>query len=393
MKANQQMNPTKNLFISLFFLVIYSCNLKEEKPHTEHDYILTKLDTISLNLDNYTIPKFSNIQCFENGSSVYLAVQNKNANTILLYDVTNSPFLAKRIQFEKEGNNGIGQLNSFLVHNLDSIFLYNFYQYRVFLSDSSGIINNKFNLISQEKNIGEYSSLPFSLQPIRPSAFIGDTLYIPAIPDYSPYKSNYSVNGLIIALNIKNGNYDYMYTKFPDIYKEGYFGQSHQVPFNCFDLSSNIVFSFPIDESIYIGSNGQFVSNHYASSDFFKKVKPMKNYTIDFNEISKQLYGQYYFSLILKDKFRNVYYRFLEYPMDIENNFDYSSIITGGSPKRETEVIILDINFKVIGNCKLPRNSYYLYDSFVHPKGLSIAYDNEPNEDKRSYHVFELKKK
>ena len=90
------------------------------------------------------------------------------------------------------------------------------------------------------------------------------------------------------------------------------------------------------------------------------------------------------------DKYRDVYYRFVELPYELKQNespFD--------DPKgREFSIIIIDKDFNIIGETKFPGNKYFYKMSFVGRDGLYISENNLANpefdEDKLVFACFKL---
>ena len=92
------------------------------------------------------------------------------------------------------------------------------------------------------------------------------------------------------------------------------------------------------------------------------------------------------------DKYRDVYYRFAEMPCELAKDEDPYSEFT---PKaREFSVIILDKDFRIIGETKFPGNKYFIRMSFVGRDGLYISENNLANpdfdEDKLVFACFAL---
>ena len=93
---------------------------------------------------------------------------------------------------------------------------------------------------------------------------------------------------------------------------------------------------------------------------------------------------------VMYDKYRNVYYRFVEHPCELAPNEGYMD-----PPKRrEFSVIIFDKDFRIIGETKFPGNKYFIRMSFVGRDGLYISENNLANpefdEDKLVFACFKL---
>ena len=90
------------------------------------------------------------------------------------------------------------------------------------------------------------------------------------------------------------------------------------------------------------------------------------------------------------DKFRDIYYRFVEHPCKLSTEDAYSH-----TPKdREFSVIIFDKDLRIIGETKFPGNKYDNRMSFVGRDGLYISENNLANpefdENKLVFACFKL---
>lgn len=107
---------------------------KNEKSKTYH---LESIDQIALEIDE-TTPNFSmGLQYFAEGDQEWIFNINWNTNSLQMYDLESGD-LVKTIPFEKEGDQGVGELMTFHVHTLDSIFLFPFQGTSFSLVDGSG---------------------------------------------------------------------------------------------------------------------------------------------------------------------------------------------------------------------------------------------------------------
>lgn len=95
---------------------------------------------------------------------------------------------------------------------------------------------------------------------------------------------------------------------------------------------------------------------------------------------------------LMYDKYRDVYYRFAEMPCELADNEDpYDNF----APRaREFSVIVLNKDFRIIGETKFPGNKYFYKMSFVGRDSLYISENNLANpefdEDKLVFACFKL---
>jgi hypothetical protein len=191
------------------------------------------------------------------------------------------------------------------------------------------------------------------------------------------------------------------------------------------DLKNDIVKSLPlkypkelVDKDIFnmtsLWENGHNNSYVYLSSILpyffvtrdlseFKVVPIQTKYKLDLpenlskfgNDINgtyKYVYGKDWFSGLMYDKYRECYYLLVQKRIEdvkaediSRTNFVYPNCL----------IIILDKNFKHMGDAHFPENIYSFKDMFVTKEGVYISEDNVNNptysEDAMRFRLFKLK--
>jgi hypothetical protein len=98
---------------------------------------------------------------------------------------------------------------------------------------------------------------------------------------------------------------------------------------------------------------------------------------------------------MIYDKYRDVYYRIAYPETEMENGENYLEIFRTG--RKNFSIIILDKEFKIIGETLFPDYTYISNTMFVSEKGLFIRSNHHKSaafeEDKLIFDCFELSKK
>ena len=138
-------------YFFIFFAVLFiSCTntvrvKNEKKGKLTATHYLALSEEKKILLDYETAPRPPYMQMFEdsNGKRT-LTFLNPYINGIYFYDYENAVFTGK-IEYEKEGPNGIRWLEAYYIKNLDSIYVYN-RPIELALTDSTGRVKQRISL-------------------------------------------------------------------------------------------------------------------------------------------------------------------------------------------------------------------------------------------------------
>jgi hypothetical protein len=163
----------------------------------------------------------------------------------------------------------------------------------------------------------------------------------------------------------------------------------------CYD-GKRLLYSFYMDENLHVTDltygEERIVSarSKYVEKLTFHKMTddPEKNSMIFLNEISC-------YRNIIYDKYRDVYYRFVQLGAErISNKEIKATEIWRNGPARFS-IIILDKNLNIIGETLFPEYTYNTKVTFVHKNGLYICNSHilSPDFDENilSFKCFTLK--
>jgi hypothetical protein len=172
---------------------------------------------------------------------------------------------------------------------------------------------------------------------------------------------------------------------------EEYYDKVHGAFFSHHSMTKNnkgqIIISYPIDSEIEVFDLSKNVrERHYAGSQYFHKIPDWS--TPDSNEDERFYIESDSYREILFDPWRLLYYRFAYRKV---NYYDHQNKRVDWNYKIPS-IIILDQDFKKIGECDLSVNTYYTRNTFVGPEGLYISINHNENknadENKLSFQLF-----
>ncbi|MCI1648965.1 MAG: DUF4221 domain-containing protein [Bacteroides sp.] len=306
----------------------------------------------------------------ENGHE-YLAFDNQGTE-ILLYDMQSQKMI-KKVRFEKEGSNGIGNINSFFIKDFHHIYIPSPSD-GLYVTDTTAVIKQhiRFSDFRGKDQLVRFFSRTSNYTPI---CFLHNGVYIsqPVNPmlnveyvDQNPVGALLdSISGMKIVTPLKY--HSHIPVKNLPHYVRGTLVSC------CFD-GSQLIYSFDSTDSLFtLSADFRQIKAYYAKSRYISKVKIESIQDVDFSRILKKNCEDAAYGNILYDKYRKVYYRFA-YPqteMDGRDVSKYLDILHWGS--KSFSIIILDKNFQVIGETKFSDFTYNSRMFFIREDGLYLS--------------------
>jgi len=369
--------------IIILFFVLESCD-NQDKKRIETGNEVTLVPTgeiLKLPIDNNTTLDCMAMFYFrdrETGKE-YLTYLNSYKNEIHFYDLKLQK-LESKVTCALEGPNGVGKVSGFKVINRDSIFLT--LGYSIVLIDSKGQIIDKFSY--KETKNGNLPIPYFSTSRVYwPLVVKSKILYIPQELSFDlPYMLNDAIwpspnSKVCLIVNMINKKNEYLPMKHPLANEVGL----NTVHFSREFDGNYFIYSFFDDPNVYVTRDHTHVEEYYAPSIYFDKIVHLKyksmpsfeKYNID--HITRSSYHN-----IIYDTKRKVYYRFVKLLDKYEKGDDMMRLV---KYPRNFSIIVLNKDFQVIGETKLPPGTYEYKNFFVAEKGLylSINHIDNPNLD------------
>lgn len=279
-------------------------------------------------------------------------------------------------------SDSFGEINSYFVHSLDSIFFLQ--EYRVFLSDKNGQIFFEKPINQQEEEEQVFYHNSASAYPI---------IYYPESNTINLRRLNMKTNRFDKAyFDLKPDAYFSMESDstfigeitFPSNFKKECWGDIH----NYYKTTNNKlnVFSFEADENLYvedlstkrirkIACKSRFQKNRILPFD--PKDSEESNMIFDYINVS-QVYLK-----IMYDPFKNLYYRFFWKENKIKDDKGNYTVYVD----KELVLMVLDEDFNILDELDL-KNEYHWFQSFVTSKGICIFKKNQPPKSTKEYGIF-----
>ena len=384
----------KCIVLCLGLGLLYSCSSGNKKQFLVPDINIEEADDIVFALDDSTVQNMEYLQLFQRNDSDILAFTNEYDNAIVFYDYKTRKYLG-RTEFAKEGNNGIGTIFSFYYLNQDSIYLYNFTTYSLFLANARGEVVMKKDLhtipnLSKDSLFFAPQLFPRTNSPLRK---IGDELLIAGFFMNEQAGEN-SVNRPVMAHYDLSRNTLRFSDSYPSMYHKGNWGGdfTYRNPFYTLSPKNEIVLGFAADHNIRVhGKDEMEYHEYYAGVGGDFEITPIAK-DIAMNTIAREIVNRHYtrtlsYQAIVYDKYRKVFYRFALMPDDNIKPFS-------NNPHQSFSIIILNKDYEIIGETKFPGNTYTHHLCFVGKKGLYISENNENNpqfdENKLVFRCFTL---
>ncbi|WP_221407661.1 DUF4221 family protein [Thermoflexibacter ruber] len=345
-------------------------------------------------LDSVTAPHSTCIQYLENfflaeKQADFLATLNMNDNSIIFYDYEIGSMKSK-IKFFKEGEQGVGSIFGFSIINQDSILIHRYHGMQLYLVNSKAQVLKSYKLSSD--------NFPFSVFPAstsNPINKIHNYVYMNSDGKLDPNNAKVDLKGIVACIDINTGKIvPKLY--YPEIYKIGIWTPEFLTSYHTPPLfKEQVVFSFPIIDSIYVTDYNDYVGKYYAGSKFQNSpIKPLSTQLGSglppYEQREKYRLSQLYYGAIYYDEFQKYYYRFCFLPI---SESDYVSGVPLKSKEQKVSIIILDSSFNKVGEVDLEAYKYNPYMVFINKNGLHIALKANGNEDNLIFEIFKVVKK
>jgi hypothetical protein len=363
------------------------------KSKYEERYTLSPGSDLVIPLKENSRNFSSCIQYFIQNGTSYLAVKNDNTNSIGIYNLDNKE-LSNLIKIQTEGENMLFNMTGFLMFSLDSVYAITSMPKMIGLVNSYGEVLKK---ISYDMDINGRHTVPTLAFGRYHAILKGSTLFL------SQEYRTHSTSGILtdsvrmtsyicVSVNVNNGECVSSELTYP----EELIGKdvSGMEVTRTIGYDGTFIYHFGIIEALFLTKDHQK----------FKKVPLETNYYLRFEEIHfpyiydmingvKSMLEHDKVYSILYDQYREIYYIIVR---KRENRFEGESDFMTKFMYPHSLIIILDKDFKHLGELVLPENQYSCQMVFVAPEGLYIS-DDHPNnpdfdEDFMRFRLFKLTK-
>lgn len=390
---------TKYNFI-FYSIMMLSCTHtvtvnNEKRGELTATYHLVVNDEKRILLDNETAPCSPYIQMIEDTTGTrLLTFLNPYKNSIYYYDYEKE-FIIGRINYEKEGPNGILWPTGYYIKNMDSIYVYNRRMLEIALTDSAGRVKRRISLRDDQQ--GDIWTLYFPqylFNTVIPIIEIQGMLILTGFYHSSISSKMIDLFLFTACIDIKTSEIKFMF-KYPgELYgsDSNWEGGLATLVYPEISPTGEIIHSFPVSHDLYITSwNSAMYKTVYAGSNTASTI-----HSIDWETdstpaevILAHIAREDMYTAIRYDSWRKVYYRILL--KGIPN-------ATHSTPKEKKPItiIIMDEQFNYLGETVIGDGEQWNWKNiFVTREGLNIEYlsEDDLDEDYMIFKIFTIEKK
>ncbi len=332
-------------------------------------------------------------QYFTNNDTNYLAILNTNYNSIDIYDLDKQK-LYKKIKVEEEGVNAFPGKFGFVIKNMDTIILISNWPPGVAIIDRIGKIKRRISFEKIEN--GQFVPLAIPLMG-QHGIISGNVLQLfneLAVRKYSGKFTTEDNNLLRIAssIDLRNGNVKLVPQKYP----EKLIGKDIFNASKCWEKGYNdcYVFSFSIFSDLFVTQNfSKFQVIPIQTNYLMKLPENMYKFATDLHGFLTYERTTDAVRDIHYDPYRECYYIVVRKREDEIHNKEFS---LKNTLYPDCFIIILDKDFKHLGDVYFPKGIYNFSNMFIHKLGVYISEDHVDNptytEDTMRFRLFRLKR-
>lgn len=346
---------------------------------------------LSFTLDSLSAPSSPSVSFFSTRKEEYLSLLNTVNSSIDVYDIKTRK-LSKRVNLFKEGPNGIGntaQISHSLI-SLDSVLVLNPSTSSFFIVDGSGKVIYKASNVLDYQDDRSVEEHPRG-STAEPLVYFNNKIYSSGVLLGLTLDNHQKMKCMIIH-DTKSKETKNVFPR-PTSYNKGNWGGNCMMDFCYYTFnkrSNKFVYSFPVDDVVYETDHNSPTKAYYAKSVNFDEVLPMYDDKLQKPDHKKSIIYDYttsHYYKIVHDPYRKVYYRFTL----LGNTNDEIDNPEIGYNQQES-VIIMNENFRKIGENIIPRGNYVYHNFFVNKDGLYMLMQPSllDDENKMVYIKFNL---
>ena len=362
----------------VFFLCLSACggygqNVNIERTNTTELVGLIMSGEIIFRLDSLTSDFFVASQYIPEMSAYSFLSNRKEIN---IYDYQTGELLDK-IPLK------IPQPTSYAFIGTDSVLILDYESRMLSICDTQGEVSRTFGIDNGIK----YPPL-LSITGISPVVIEGEYVSLFGKIGGGNFDKNDDNRKVLTTINTSS-----MVTSrsmpYPEIYEKNWGRGLFSWVYGEYNSNTKrYIFSFPADHYIYVmDSSFSHIDKYYCGSTLIESTQylrtPKRIPVSSYNETRHFVETDSY-SRIVYDSYNNVYYRFAELKSKYEGVLGW---------KKDISVIIMDENFRVIGETYIGKlSSSFRYGIFVNENGLHLPKD-EKDENVLVFHIYKLSKK
>ena len=365
---------------------VLNCPKNILKISKKYNVSINKVKTLQLNLDSSLIVNENTMIQFIPDLNE-LVMNDKQNNRLLIYRLSKGVDITAKIlnlSINKKGFQG------FYYKSKDSIYLYDYTDHTLYLTNSKGVIVKKFTFEDTilRKTFDFNPSLPY-ISNMSPLIINGDEILATGFMDGEHEKEVFTGRTIRTRLNTKTREIKYDLT-YPKIYeKRNWGGEMFRSVYSFYNDEKRLhILSFPADHDITVINERNEISYFPAYSN----KHPVCNQPLNMKKSDLALQKRYFplnhfldnvsYRGIIYDKFNELYYRFTELPEGDKDDIFKS---------KKTIMLIFDKEFNYVAEFDLPK--YLLTEnSFVTSEGIFFLNTSNKNENIAEYEQYKITK-
>jgi hypothetical protein len=377
----------KKTFYYLFLILLtLSCkqeNKNDSVKNSKDTNYLKIVDSVVFSIGSKVYYKSFQTHVFKSFDTTLLYRSNFLNQSIDIIDFTNKSMINSKTfaGIQKFGG------SAFIPLSKDSIFLGSLMG-EIYIKNNDSLVTK--NIGNKRMNeIRFYGKNPFKPIQIDNEIF----LYNPANERQS--ESSFENRPLLSSYNLETNSLKIRNFKYPSSFYNNCWAEQ-QFPISFTKSNNNkIVISLSTESNMYLYDpklDSVITEINTAKSKYINDITPYTK--CDFTDVSsyfKYLKSVGRYRSIEYDSVNNVYYRIVSLPTEKKLTGQRTQDI-----EVPLSVIVLDENFKIITERRLPSETYDPTDYFITDRGLWLSTNNEKsnsfNENQLSYVLFQLDK-
>lgn len=379
----------KKTFFPLIILFCLGCNENQKTEYTAK--LLTEKVTCSIPIDHNTSFSPFTMQYLGEGELNLLAVSNTYTNSIDLYDL-NDKKLFKKILINDSNRQFLDNFHGFYFSDPSTLMVYKRMSIASILSIS---LNDRFETVEKKtitaKNAYDGSTfLNHASMTASPSIYEDKSFYFTILPlgMHKRFGLDMEREPIEMVYDLAQDSAYFYNVPWPEVYNISTFESPTNIPFRTIGHNNHFIYSWPASDSLVVKQPDGSYKFVNAQSKYFDEPHYYDNRNLKNGQNISQLESNYYVK-VLYDPYRKLYYRLgrigLDHVEKMENPTHYNQEIT---------ITILNEEFKIIDDIRLPENRYLIKDAFVGKEGLYIsnhnAFNKDISEDEMSFTILKI---
>jgi hypothetical protein len=390
-----KINMKTKLSILFIASTILICSCSNEEQRDYHKAALSYIETLTIPISKElalaSIAKFGLENINDENCISFL---EDGLNLIQIYSIKNKT-LIKEIRIKDSNYNS--HHGSYLIHNLDSIFLLDYKNSRLFMIDSSGETKKYIDIrteriIDMENKLGN-PHVPFPTDAINSNGFgFHDNKIFLASSGMSSVDYTENLKEVFV-IDLNNDSVCLKMNK-PEIYFKGFWGFHllHNFQFLYNENKNEFIVGYGVDDNVYTTDFRSAVNSHPMSSKYLTKMAPYgRHKPSEYKkspEIEKHTITNGYYSRIYYDKATKRYYRFVDRPI---SSREYDKMLRIGMQETQLSMIITDENFE--NKVEINLDTIHFCPAFINNDELYFIDKNayNRNSDSLYFNVYQIK--